>query len=303
MKIPFQYISSGTPTLTVVALAGASFSVACAMAAYAFYPKVVETVLSNEGGRPQELAIEAGSITAEAAIVYDPLQKRVLFAKNANSSLPLASLTKLMTAQTVLALEKENPSVTITYEDLAPEGDWGLIPGTSWKLRDLIAFGLVSSSNDAMAAAASAASPRIIDEMNKTASSLGLYQTYFLNPTGLDVDPETAGAYGSAYDVARLASIFLEGYPELFEATAKPSIQIFSDGISLFATSTDTPILDIPGLIAAKTGYTDLAGGNLVAIFDLDIGRPVVVAVLGSTRAERFKDVRTLITAAREQLL
>ena len=59
-------------------------------------------------------------------------------------------------------------------------------------------------------------------------------------------------------------------------------------------------VLTIPGFIGAKTGYTDLAGGNLVAMFYAEIGHPLVVVVLGSTKQGRFDDIRTLISAVRK---
>ncbi|MBC7836850.1 D-alanyl-D-alanine carboxypeptidase [Acetobacteraceae bacterium] len=297
MKLPANPLKD-SPTIVVIAIAGGAFLIAIILAVLTVFYKNQAAPLGIVQF-PESLGIAPSSITAKAAIVYDPVEKKVLFAKNADTPLPLASLTKLMTAQTVLGLQQDTQSVSITANDLSPEGDWGFLPGDVWRLRDLLRFGLVASANDAMAAAAAAASPHIIDEMNRTAGSLGLSQTYFLNPTGLDVDPETAGAYGSAYDMAVLASTFLGQYPTLFEATTQSSVTIQSGATILHASSTDTPILDIPGLIAAKTGYTDLAGGNLVAIFDIEIGRPVVIAVLGSTKEARFSDVRTLIDAVR----
>jgi D-alanyl-D-alanine carboxypeptidase (penicillin-binding protein 5/6) len=245
------------------------------------------------------LTVSPTAIIAKAAIVLDPATGQVLFSKNGEVSLPLASLTKLMTAETVLSVEKDNASVTITPDDLKPEGDWGFKVGETWSLGQLLKFGLVASSNDAMAAAAASAGPQIIDDMNKTAANLGLTQTYFLNPTGLDLDPSTPGAYGSAHDVARLASVFLKNYPELFESTTHASVTIVSASSTLEAASTDVPLLTIPGLIAAKTGYTDLAGGNLVAVFETDINHPLIAVVLGSTRDGRFSDTKTLIDAAR----
>lgn len=245
------------------------------------------------------ISLDPATLSAKAAIVYDPATKTVLFQKNADVSLPLASLTKLMSAETVLADAPQDAWVTITAEDLAPEGDWGFMPGQQWKLHDLISFGLVASSNDAMAAAATAVPGDIIAVMNVRAADLGLTRTYFNNPTGLDVDLETAGAYGSARDMAVLAAAFLENHPGFFEATAAPEVAISSQGHRLEAASTAVPIQNIPGLIAAKTGYTDLAGGNLVAAFDIQIGRPVIIAVLGSTRAARFEDIRILIGEAR----
>src|SRR3989338_983782 len=248
---------------------------------------------------PAPIALPAEDLAAKAAVLYDPTTGQILFAKNAPEPLALASLTKLMTAQTILAQTSERQIVTITSQNLRPEGDWGLRPGEMWSVEQLLRFGLVASANDAMAAAADSVGPTIIDEMNRTAKVLGLSQTHFSNPTGLDLDLETAGAYGSAYDVALLVTSFMQRYPTLFGATAKPSVTITSGDVLLNATSTDTPLLDIPGLVGAKTGYTDLAGGNLIAVFDIEIGHPLIAVVLGSTREKRFEDIRALVVAVR----
>ena len=63
------------------------------------------------------------------------------------------------------------------------------------------------------------------------------------------------------------------------------------------AVNTNERIADIPGLIGSKTGFTRLAGGNLVIAYDAGLNRPIVIAVLGSTRKGRFSDVTTLINA------
>jgi D-alanyl-D-alanine carboxypeptidase len=233
-------------------------------------------------------------------VVYDPATKQIWFSKDADVRLPLASLTKLMSAEAVLARGDANATVEITPESLKPSGDWGLRVGDHWNVVDLVRFGLAASSNDAMAAASSAVQGNIVDAMNDRAKELGLTQTYFYNPTGLDLDVETAGAYGSAHDIAVLAATFLAEHPALFEATVAPSVTISSGHEVLTATSTAEPLLDIPGLIGAKTGYTDLAGGNLVAAVDISVGRPIIVAVLGSTRDGRFADVKSLVNAVRE---
>lgn len=247
------------------------------------------------------ISLNPDELSAKAAVVYDPTAKVMLFQKNGDMPLPLASLTKLMSAEAVLANTASGTIVTITPADLKPDGDWGFMPGESWRLHDLLVFGLVASSNDAMAAAAAAVPGDIIATMNLRAAELGLTRTYFNNPTGLDVDLETAGAYGSARDMAVLAGSFLQNYPGLFESTAHSNVSIRSlSGRTLQADSTSVPLQDIPGLIAAKTGYTDLAGGNLVAAFDIHLGHPVIIAVLGSTREKRFDDVRTLVEAARQ---
>lgn len=249
---------------------------------------------------PAMLNLGANQIEAKAALVYDPTEHRILFQKNAVSSLPLASLTKLMSAQTVLSSEKANTHVTITLADLTHSGDWGFAVGDILKVSDLIKMSLVASSNDAMVAAAASLGGDYLNQMNRTAGELGLSNTYFLNPTGLDLSLETSGAYGSAYDVARLAAAFMKEFPQYFELTALDSISIPDGKRTLLAAATALPLRSVPGFIGAKTGYTKLAGGNLVAAIDIDIGHPLIFVVLGSSEKGRFTDIETLINASRQ---
>ena len=291
-NIPFPSI----PTTTKISLLGAVVGLAL-LGAFVLY----ETGVHNQPPAqfPAVLTLAPERIEARAAIVYDPVEQRILFQKNAAVSLPLASLTKLMSAETVLRVKNVNVPLTITLADLAPQGDWGFRAGDTVSLSDLIKMALVASSNDAMAAAAASLGGDYMNQLNRTAGMLGLSNTYFLNPTGLDLSEETAGAYGSAYDVARLAAAFMRGFPQYFELTANDTISIQDDGRVLTATSTALPLHSIPGFIGAKTGYTRLAGGNLVAAFDVDIGHPLIVVVLGSSEEGRFTDIETLIHAIR----
>jgi len=71
---------------------------------------------------------------------------------------------------------------------------------------------------------------------------------------------------------------------------------------SYFANNTNIFVDKIPNLIASKTGFTDLAGGNLVIAFNADINRPIIISVLGSTEEGRFTDVLQLIEATIKQL-
>ena len=64
------------------------------------------------------------------------------------------------------------------------------------------------------------------------------------------------------------------------------------------ATNTNEVVGSIPGLIASKTGFTDLAGGNLVVAFDAGINRPVIISVLGATKDGRFTDMEMLVNAS-----
>jgi D-alanyl-D-alanine carboxypeptidase len=288
---------------TTLSVAG-SIMLGCALfAGYIFF--VIPAPQARVATFPAALSLDPATLTARSAILYDPATGAVLFEKDADTPRPLASLTKLMAATIVLnnAGTLERP-VTLTKQQLVPEGDagdWNFKAGDTANLGDLVKFGLVASSNDAMAAAAASLDGNYLADMNAAAAALGLEHTYFLNPTGLDLSANTSGAYGSAADVAKLASSFLKKHPQFFELTATPVVSIKASGRTLVADATAAPLLAIPGFIGAKTGYTDLAGGNLVAAFDLDIGHPVIAVVLGSTEEGRFTDIKMLIDAARAQ--
>jgi len=279
-----------------IALIGAAFGAGAVLAAL---PRGGQAAAAPEASLPRPVVLDPSQLEAQAAILYDPQTGQVLFQKNANTALPLASLTKLMTAQAVLENRDPSTLVTITADDLKPEGDWGFRPGDVVPLSDLLRFGLVASSNDAMAAAASSLGSGYLDAMNNIAQELNLTKTYFLNSTGLDLSSDTAGAYGSAFDLARLTAEFYKKYPALLGHTTEPVVSITVGGRMLSAKATAEPLQNIPGFMGGKTGYTDLAGGNLAAVFDLEIGRPVVAVVMHSSETGRFADIRTLINAAR----
>ncbi|MCX6820243.1 MAG: serine hydrolase [Candidatus Adlerbacteria bacterium] len=249
---------------------------------------------------PASISLDTNTLIAKADIVYDPTDGRILFSKNSSAPLPLASLTKLMTATAVLEGGDTGRSVQITAADLAPEGDWGFKAGDTVPLSSLLKIGLIASSNDAMAAAAASLGDNYLDLMNARAKTLGLSHMYFLNPTGLDESAGTAGAYGSAFDVARLAAHLFQNYPDYFGLTTQPNVSIQDGTRTLKAAATALPLAGVPGVVAAKTGFTDLAGGNLAVVFDIAIGHPLVAVVLGSTEDARFDDIKKLIQAVRD---
>lgn len=243
-------------------------------------------------------------LTASSAIVYDPEGNQVLFAKNPSAPLPLASITKVMTA--LVASEVEDASkkyVEIKADALATEGDSGLNRDELWSLSKLIDFTLVSSSNDGAAAIAALTGNEssFVGLMNESAAKLGLTQTRFYNPTGLDIAPGQAGAYGSAFDVARLFAYVLKNHPSALSATAMSHLAVTSDSnLNHLAVNTNDLAGRLPGLFASKTGYTDTAGGNLVVAVDSGLNQPIIIVVLGSTEEARFADVAALAKAASE---
>ncbi len=279
---------------------------------------------------PQILAAPPSPFTrvplaSRAAYVLDAKTGRELWSSNGDAQLPLASLTKIMMAVTALSLVPESFVVTINPTFLEAEGDSGLYGNEQWRLKDLLDLTLLESSNDgANAIAATAgqvavasgqvagvadslegksfgydrAREQFVTAMNEQAHRLGLAQTYFVNPTGLDENADFSGGYGSARDVAVLFSHALHAHPTLFEAT-RYEVREFTSLSSLKhkVKNTNTTTSKIPSLLASKTGFTDLAGGNLVIAFDAGVNHPIVIVVLGSTEKGRFADAEKLVWA------
>ncbi len=279
----------------------------------------------------KDLVAEAGAVTlnsfhpdpfqaltleAKAVYVLDINTGKVLFEKNSEVSLPLASLTKIMTAVAALSFVPESTIITIDKDDLALEGDSGLFADERWRLADLLGLTLVESSNDGAFAVASSVGvvkantsdkeigrKAFVDLMNEKAKELNLSQTHFFNPTGLDESADVAGGYGSARDIAHLLSYAVDKYKDIFQNTRYSSIKVDSlNAPTHTAINTNKGLDGIPVIIASKTGYTDLAGGNLAVIFDAGINRPIAVVVLGSTVKGRFEDVKKLAWATLDAL-
>ncbi|MEK7558529.1 MAG: serine hydrolase [Patescibacteria group bacterium] len=260
----------------------------------------------------EEIFFALSPLEAKAIYVYDLGRDKVLYEKNADLALPLASLAKLMTAFVALKEAPKGTLITIDGESLAKEGDTGLILGEKWTLKKLVEFTLTTSSNDGAAAIAlafnskrentNAKSKTFVERMNEEALKLGLSHTRFLNETGLDEAQSKVGAYGSARDISALLGEFLKQYPEILEATTYAIQSIYSENKIHNIENTNKETSKIPGLMASKTGFTDIAGGNLIIAFDAGLGQPIIITVLGSTQEGRFSDMETLAERAREAI-
>ena len=249
-------------------------------------------------------------IEAKSFYVYDILNQKALFSKDEYLGLPLASITKLMSGFIILDMLPRTTIVTINMKDILQEGDSGLVVGEKWKLKPLLDFSLISSSNDGIHALS-----RTLDEyeqtnnketvqlMNDGAEKIGLKNTTFINVTGLDIDSFVSGAYSSSRDVAILLENILRSDPSVITNTKNQSASFVSEsGIHHVVTNTNISINDIPDIIASKTGFTDLAGGNLAVIFDAGFSHPVAIVVLGSSEKGRFTDVENLVRISLEKL-
>lgn len=250
-------------------------------------------------------------LEARAAYVWDVSAGRALYAKNAHAQLPLASLTKLMTGVIAYETYDQDEPITITLDAITQDGENGFEDGDTWSVGELLGFTMISSSNDgayALAAAAGALeTPEgggFLDHMNAKAQELGLAQTYFTNPTGLDATALESGSYGSARDMAFLMEYIIKHTPGVVARTTEAMAVFRSESGEMHtATNTNPSIQLVANALGSKTGYTELAGGNLVVAFDAGLNHPIIIAVLHSSREGRFSDVETLLERTKQALI
>jgi D-alanyl-D-alanine carboxypeptidase len=218
---------------------------------------------------------------------------------------PLASITKLLTVYAASNVLQPNSGVTMTPLALAQDGnaaDVGFRDGETFNFEDIARLTLTASSNigaEAIAEAAdSAENTDTASLLSTAAQQAGLAQTQALNATGLDKSATVSGSYGSAHDVAVLAGELLEKDTQIAAATTQSWISITSlEGTRHRFANTDIYFTQYPSLLLSKTGYTDLAGGNLVIVVDAGTNHPVAIVVLGSTKNGRITDVSQLMAA------
>lgn len=263
-----------------------------------FPPPLIQNLVTA----PTPDAFANVTIEGKAAIVYDLTDGTTLYQLNADTQLPLASLTKLLTTYAAINALSPDAPVTVTAHALAQDGESGLAEGETFAFRDIARLALVASSNDAAAAIMDAATDNHPQEegafLSNAAAAAELSQTYAVNGTGLDENATVSGGYGSARDVALLSGALLAKAPLISEATTEPTVTVRSlDGKVHTLLNTDYYLGHFPSPLLSKTGYTWLAGGNLVVVVDVGLGHPVAVVVLDSTRDARFTDVDTLIAA------
>lgn len=243
-------------------------------------------------------------VQAEAYVVYDLVGKKVIAQKNGDVPLPLASITKVMTAYTALSHFDKDTKITIRPEHIDGGYDLGLVRGQVWTLQELLRYTLVFSSNDGAYAIADTLGGKksFMERMNTDATLLGLSFT-FTDPAGLDDATGVLGGKGTAENVAKLFGLMRAKYPDVLEATTKTRLTVTAGGERLSGIpNTNQEIEKLFGAEASKTGFTDLAGGNLGVVVDIALGHPVAIVVLGSTKEGRFVDTQKLYDALLQSL-
>lgn len=230
------------------------------------------------------VAVMAGDleVNAEAAVVMDADSGRLLYAQNPDKRLANASTTKIMTALLTLEQPDQDRYFTVDSDAIQVEGTtMGLQPGDSVTLHQLAAGMLLPSGNDAANAAAveiAGSEEAFVRLMNQRAAELGLENTQYRNPSGLDAE----GHYSSARDLATLAAYALEN-EDFADIVSKQEIRMaFGNPPYNRSIYTTNKLLErYPYAIGVKTGYTDDAGLCLVTAAEKDGTRLIIVTLNG----------------------
>lgn len=251
----------------------------------------------------RQYKIENIDLAAKSVLVYDLLNDEVLYSKNEQVVLPIASITKLMTVYCGLSNMDQNVYVPITKEVFEPQYNTGTtsIPNNTkdnelWTFRDLSIYTLIESSNlGAELISKTIGEEKMIQCMNTKSIEMGLFNSKFYNVTGLDIDTTNAGAYSNASEVSIMLKKVYSSYPEIIGKSGYSEYVIYSKNGKLHkAINTNLVTNQTIGILASKTGTTDLAGANLAYITNVGLDHKVIVVLLGSTVENRFVDALTI---------
>lgn len=257
-----------------------------------------ETV--EQSARNYNVVERAGELTdisarAEAAYFVDLGSGQILVDKNSETKLPMASLTKLMTAMIVIEKADMNELVTVpANETRFGDSTMGLYTGDSLTVYNLLQGLLINSGSDAALTLAKHVSgnPNVfVALMNERARTLGLAKTQFTNPVGWD-EP---GHYSTAHDMASLTTIALRN-PSIREIVAKKTTKVVSaKGRNYLLVNTN--LLLGNRFLGAKTGTT-YGAGECLASYYRDDDTEIVGVVLNSP--SRFLETEELINKIKE---
>lgn len=233
-------------------------------------------------------------ISAKAAVSYDLSTNTLLFDKNIGKKLPIASLTKIMTAIIALENGKESDTIEITESAAAiGEDSMGLSQNERVTVKELL-YGLFLNSGNDAAEALSQASPfgraNFIYRMNKKAEDLGLSSTHFTNPTGLQGD---GNQYSTVHDLLIITRYALEK-PVISEIARLPYYFIpYTNTHKAYELYNETNLLTTyPGVKGVKTGFTDEAGLCLVTY--LEYGGHNIIAIVLNSSSRREEMIQIL---------
>lgn len=221
----------------------------------------------------QTVTAYAAGTSARSAIVIDSATGEILYEQNAYEKLPMASTTKIMTALIALESGSLDEEFAVDSEAIKVEGSsMGLCEGDIVSMRDLVCGMLLPSGNDAANAAAvriSGSIDEFVGLMNERAAEMGLENTHFVTPSGLDDD--TDEHYSTAYDMAVLTSYALQNEDFAAICSQKYISLDFGDPPYDRTLANSNKLLSMcDGVIGVKTGFTDKARRCLVSACERD---------------------------------
>lgn len=235
-------------------------------------------------------------ITAQSAYFVDTDSGEVLYQKNPQQKLPIASLVKIMTAVITLENTSLEEKITVSPEAAGMEPDrMDLRAGEKLTVEELLYGLFLVSGNDAAEALAQGVlgnREEFISAMNRKALQLGMKDTAFINPSGLEEDDKIQ--YSTAFDIVLMSRYAVRQFPSLVKISSTPHYYIpgnethrdfdLYSGINLLTT--------YPGVVGFKTGYTPQAGLTLVTLAQKE-GRQVLGVLLNSQ--DRRAEARLLL--------
>ena len=247
------------------------------------------------------------ALSARSAILYDLSSDKILFGLSPDSKLPIASLTKLMTAVAVIENMSLDDIVEIkksAIEKSTKEGGGNdLYEGEKIKASDLLKLMLIESSNVAAYAFSEHLEEKyqvnLVEKMNEKAKILEMDNTFFTEAAGLD-DKES---FSTGQDLIKLVRYSFK-YGSLYDILKTQKTEVFSiDGILRHQILNTNELLDrLLNIIGGKTGFTELAGGSMVLVTEAPINSSrLITVVLGSS--DRFGDAKKLIEWATKAYL
>jgi D-alanyl-D-alanine carboxypeptidase len=270
-----------------------------------FNKKLLQNSLSKINATQEERdysSLQNVFVEAKSYVIYDVNNKKILASKNEDQILPLASLTKIVTAITAIKIASEDTDIIIRKDYMRKDEnlDIGMKVDQKWKLKELLKYALTVSSNSSMdiiASTVSSSNSSFVNSMNDYVKELGFKNFNFKSASGLDYGDEIGGE-GSALEYAKLFAKSYELIPEIMSYTVNSKVNLDSGTKKIYQVpNTNQKASSIIGLMASKTGYTTAAGGNLAVLVNLDVNRPIVIVVLGSSLTGRFEDVNRLHNA------
>lgn len=249
----------------------------------------------------EKLALEEDTeeihITSRIALIYDRASGKILYEKNGNKQTPMASTTKIMTAIVVLENSNLKDTVTIDSKSAGIGGSrLGLKKNDKITVNDLLYGLMLRSGNDAAVALATHVGGSVegfAELMNKKAEELGLVNSHFVVPHGLDND----GHYTTAFELTKMADYAL-GIDKFKEIVGCKTATIYINGYAKTINNTNKLLGSVSGVYGVKTGFTNGAGRCLVTACkrnNLDI---ITVIIGADTNEIRSDDTIKLIQYA-----